>query len=80
MKVELRWVSRKTGHQYLDGTVIKDVREQVLQYRFEPKRASCFAILALPIRLSASSTAGVFFVRPCSKIAVRLSSKKYRTR
>ena len=34
MKVELRWVSRKTGHQYLDGTVIKDVREQVLQYRY----------------------------------------------
>ena len=32
MKVELRWVSRKTGHQYLDGTVVKDVREQVLQY------------------------------------------------
>jgi hypothetical protein len=35
MKVELRWVSRKTGHQYLDGTVVKDVREQVLQYRQE---------------------------------------------
>ena len=34
MKIELRWVSRKTGHQYLDGTVIKDVREQVLQYRY----------------------------------------------
>jgi hypothetical protein len=33
MKIELRWVSRKTGHQYLDGTVVKDVREQVLQYR-----------------------------------------------
>ena len=35
MKVELRWVSRRTGHQYLDGTVIKDVRESVLQYRQE---------------------------------------------
>jgi hypothetical protein len=35
MKVELRWVSRKTGHQYWEGTVIKDVREQVLQFRQE---------------------------------------------
>ena len=42
MKVELRYLDRKTGEQYLDGTAILgrriaivDRREHVLQYRYE---------------------------------------------
>ena len=35
MNVELRYLDRKTGEQYLDGTTIKDRREHVLQYRYE---------------------------------------------
>src|SRR5208337_3618072 len=68
--------------QLLSKIYIKGAFHNSPHLRFFPGafRSTCAVIRARPIFLSASSTVAESFENPCSRMPLRLSSKKYRIR